>query len=148
MYQFVDRPVVALGRGGKFLLWAMRGWMQAMQAQRCPPGMLAPAFARHGALAALPHLHQLMTELNRAARQDVSLRTLRACTIGDDEAVLLQLWSDAQRDPPRAQATLALLVDGDAAGSAFAALLAAATCLGEAGLDDIAAMPSDAAPPR
>jgi hypothetical protein len=145
MYAYVDRPVTGLGRGGRFLLHAMRGWLHAAAQGRCPPGLLAPLFARAGALSALPAVKRLMVELNAHACGRVAFLPLCAGTIGDDEAVLLQLWRDARVDPPRAQRTLALLLQPEAVGGAFDALLTASARLGEAGLADVA-MRADAVP--
>jgi hypothetical protein len=137
MYNFVDRPVAQLGLGGRFLLWAMRGWIQSASTGNCPPGSLAPAFAKHGVLVALPHFHRLMGEMNRRAKGTISFLPLNYCRIGEDEAVLLQLWRDATDAPPRAQATLGLLMEAEAVGASFSALLSSAARLGEAGLGEI-----------
>jgi hypothetical protein len=145
MYAYVDRPVIRLGRGGRFLLHAMRGWLHAAAHGRCPPGLLAPLFARAGALSALPAVNRLMVELNANARGRVAFLPLCAEMIGDDEAVLLQLWQDARLDAPRAQRTLALLLRPEALGGAFDALLTASARLGEAGLANVV-MRTDAVP--
>lgn len=134
MYEFVDRPVSALGAGGRFLLWAMRGWIHAVSIGNCPPGMLAPAFARHAVLPALPHLHALMIELNHRALDRIAFAPLAHALIGDDEAVLLQLCHDAIEAPKRAEATLRLLVEEEAADPAFAALLTMILRLRDGGL--------------
>ncbi len=137
MYEFVDRPVARLGPGGRFVLWAMRGWIHAAGNGRCPPGALAPAFARHGVLPALPHVHTLLAELNRRARRKIAFAPLAHCTIGDDEAVLLQISHDADACPSRARATLSLLLEEDAVENAFGALLTAVGHLREGGLGKI-----------
>jgi hypothetical protein len=144
VYAYVDRPVTELGDGGRFLLHAMRGWLHAASRGQCPPGLLAPLFARAGALPALPAVNRLMVELNASARDKVAFLPVCAGVIGDDEAVLLQLWHDARLDPPHAQRTLALLLQPEATG-AFDALLTASARLGEAGLADFA-MRVDAIP--
>ena len=138
MYAFVDRPVADLGRAGKFVLWAMRGWIHAASEGVCPPGRLAAAFARHGALPALPHVHRLLAELNTRALENVAFLPLAHERIGCDEAVLLQLWADAATQPPRAHATLSLLIEEEAVAPAFDALLSAAARLGLAGLGPVA----------
>jgi len=138
MYDFVDRPVASLTPGGRFLLWAMRGWIHAASAGHCPPGALAPAFARHDVLPALPHLHLLLAALNEQATRRVAFAPLAHCRIGDDEAVMLQLCRDATDDPIRARATLALLLDEDALGVAFTALLTTIERLRDGALDIVA----------
>jgi hypothetical protein len=137
VYDFVDRPVARLSFGGRFLLWAMRGWVHSASNGKCPPGALAPAFARHGALPALPHFHRVIGELNTRAERTISLAPLNHCCITDDEAVLLQLWRDASEDPPRAEATLTLLVQAEAVGEAFDALLSGTARLADIGLADV-----------
>lgn len=137
MYDFVDRPVARLGAGGRFLLWAMRGWIHAAIGGQCPPGAIAPAFARHGVLPALPHLHSFLAELNRRATRKISFSPLAHDRIGDDEAVLLQLCRDAGENPPRARATLALLLEEEAVGPGFSALLSGVAWLNDGGLGHI-----------
>ena len=137
MYDFVDRPVARASYGGRFLLWAMRGWIRSMTNGNCQPGALAPAFARHAALPALPPFHSLLLALNGSALGKISLAPLSHCRIVEDEAVLLQLWRDATEAPPRARATLALLLAPEAVGEAFSALLSATARLAEAGLADV-----------
>lgn len=138
MYQFVDRPVAALGGGGRFILWAMRGWIHAASHGNCPPGALAPAFARHTVLPALPHLHVMMAELNRRAKGQILFSPLAHCKIGEDEAVLLQTCQDADSLPLRAEKTLELLLEPEAVGPAFTAMIGMLGHLREAGLSDIA----------
>lgn len=144
MYDLIDRPVALLAPGGRFLLWAMRGWIQSATRGTCPPGALAPAFARHGVLPALPHLHMLLVELNRSATRRVAFAPLACATIGDDEAVMLQVCRDATQNPPRARATLELLLDEEVVGGAFSALLSIVSRLKEGGLDDISFQESGA----
>ena len=38
MYDLIDRPVMQLAPGGRFLVWAMRGWIQSATRGHCPPG--------------------------------------------------------------------------------------------------------------
>jgi hypothetical protein len=137
MYAFVDQPVADLSPAGRFLLWSMRGWIHAASRGNCPPGQLAPGFARIGALPALPHLHRLLAELNHRARGEIAFAPLDYHRVSDDEAVLLQLWRDATLSPPRAQETLALLLDADSVAPAFEALLAASIRLDETGVGPI-----------
>ncbi len=143
MYDFIDRPVASLSPGGRFLLWAMRGWIHAASAGHCPPGALAPAFARHAVLPALPHLHLLLAALNERATRRVAFAPLACRLIGDDEAVMLQLCRDATDNPIRARATLALLLDADALGAAYVALLTTIARLDDGQLNIVALAPDD-----
>lgn len=148
MYDLIDRPVMKLAPGGRFLIWAMRGWIQSATRGNCPPGALAPAFARHGVLPALPHLHMMLAELNRRATRQIAFSPLACNHIGDDEAVLLQVCRDATDNPPRARATLALLLEEEAVGPAFSALITAMAFLREGGLDTISFQQDGAFGPR
>lgn len=137
MYEFVDQRVAMLSPAGRFLLWAMRGWIRAATSGSCPPGALAPAFARHGVLPALPHLHLVLVALNRSATRKIAFAPLPHTIVGDDEAVLLQLCRDAGEQPARARDTLALLLEEEVVETAFAALLSSITYLKDGGLSDI-----------
>ena len=99
-------------------------------------------------LPALPHLHSLLGELNRSATRKISFAPLAHGIIGDDEAVLLQLCRDASENPPRARATLALLLDEDAVGPGFNALLSGVSRLNDAGLGHICLAADSAVPGR
>lgn len=142
MYDFVDRPVAALGGGGRFLLWAMRGWIHAASHGNCPPGALAPAFARHTVLPALPHLHVMMAELNQRAIGPIAFAPLAHCRIGEHEAVLLQICRDSDTTPLRAEKTLELLLEPEAVGTTFTAMIGMLGHLRDAGLSDIAIVPA------
>jgi hypothetical protein len=137
MYEFIDQRVGLLSPGARFLLWAMRGWIRAASGGSCPPGALAPAFARHGVLPALPHLHLLLIALNRSATRKIAFAPLPHGTVGDDEAVLLQLCRDADTQPARARKTLALLLEEEVVENAFAALLSMIARLRDGGLSEI-----------
>lgn len=138
MYDLIDRPVMQLASGGRFLIWAMRGWIQCATRGTCPPGALAPAFARHHVLPALPHFHLMLAELNHRAIRRIAFSPLACNCVGGDEAVLLQICRDTMTNAPRARATLALLLEEDAVGPVFTALLAAMHFLHQGGLDQIA----------
>lgn len=137
MYHFVDRPVSRLAAGGRFLLYAARGWIHAVGAGACPPGTLAPAFARHGVLPALPHFHTLVAEIHHHGRDDVALAPLGHARIVEDEAILLQLCRDAIESPARARATLTLIVEEMSVDSSFAALLTMVARLRDGGMAEI-----------
>ncbi len=148
MYDLIDQPVARLAPGGRFLLWAMRGWIQSANKGHCPPGALAPAFAKHGVLPALPPFHMLLADLNRRAVREIGFAPLACSMIGDDEAVLLQLCRDALVHPSRARATIELLLEEDAVGSTFGNLLSAMTQLQEGGRGDILCQQDHAARSR
>jgi hypothetical protein len=64
----------------------------------------------------------------------INFAPLKYGKIGDDEAVLLQLCRDACDNPPRARATLGLLIEEEAIGNAFSALLSGIARLEDRGL--------------
>lgn len=144
MYAFVDRPVESLANGGRFLLWAMRGWTQAAGAGDCPPRALRRGFAGMHALTALPDFHVAMALFAHDARDTLVLAPVSCRTIAEDEAILLGLWRDVAHERTRAaRATLALLVEPASAGPLANAMAAATMRLGAAGIDLEYLVPSD-----
>ena len=130
MYEFLDQRVDRLSQGSRFILWAMRNWTNAVAEGQCPPRALAPSFAGMGALDALSGVHVAMAFLNGSATQKLAVLPNACRRIGDDEAILLTLWTDSI-DPVhrnRRQATLNLLVR-DYAGTIGRALDEAAAAL-------------------
>lgn len=132
VYAFVDQPVERLTNGGRFLLWAMRGWAQATAAKQCPPVALFRGFSSVSALSALGTFHTAMALLNRHAAAQIKLAPMGCAAVAEDEAVLLGLWHDlALGRVDRTRATLALIVgDEDATGTATAMTMAAAEITG------------------
>lgn len=115
MYAFVDRPVESLCHGGRFLLWALRGWVHAVDRGACPPRVLGPGFAAAGALMALQDFHIAMALFRRDALVEPSFAPLGEPLICEDEAVVLSMWHDlALGRFDQISATLAHLVDEDA----------------------------------
>jgi len=136
MYAFVDQPVSNLCNGGRFLLWAMRGWTRAMERGRCPPHALAGGFAGVGALAMLPNFHMAMALFNRDSLEKIVIAPLEHTRIMEDEAVLISIWRNlANFDFDQARATLALLVEDDSIPLIADAIAAASASLAAAGFD-------------
>ena len=135
MYAFIDQSVDRLSDGSRFILWAMRGWVRAASGHSCPPTAISPAFAKMGALMALPDVYMMMALLNRDGLEKLSFAELGCQKIAEDEAVLLELWRDAWRGrSERICSTLALLVDADSVDAILAALVTAAAKLSAVGL--------------
>ncbi|MBB4640506.1 hypothetical protein [Rhizorhapis suberifaciens] len=125
MYNLIDRPVTSLPEGSRFLLWAMRAWVTVSRKGDCPPARLASAFLRMSAIEALPHLHIAMSALNYDGRALLEFHCLHRDQIGDDEAVLLHLWSDmAAGNESVAVAVIELLVKEEAVMPLFSAIKA------------------------
>jgi hypothetical protein len=136
MYSFVDRPVESLCNGGRFLLWAMRGWVHAAERGRCPPQMLHRGFAAVDAAGALPDFHVAMALLTGDAARTLLLAPLPCLQISEDEAILLGLWRDfSLENAANARATLAFLAEGESVGPIARAMGAATGRLVAAGFD-------------
>lgn len=135
MYDFVDRPVSALNEGGRLLVWAMRHWVRAAAAGRCPCGDVAPAFHKHDLMPSFPHFHVMMAVLNRESREGMRFAPVACDRVSEHEALLLELIRAAQsRTPAQMRETAALLVAPDAVGTLGIALAALSHDLTIAGL--------------
>lgn len=136
MYDLVDRPLLALPQGSRFLLWAMRGWVAARARRACPPRALAPAFLKARAIDALPHFDMAMSLLNVHGRETLHFCCPHGTRIRESEAILLRLWSDlAHAVEARAIGVIELLVSQEAVPTLFSAMRAALPGLRLAGLD-------------
>ncbi len=136
MYAYVDRPVESLCNGGRFLLWAMRGWVAAAERRECPPRALHRGFAAVNARVALPDFHVAMAMLASDGRECLALAPMPCARITGDEAVLMTLWRDAAvGDRAALRATLALLVEVDGVAPIANAVVGAAKELAAAGFD-------------
>jgi len=136
MYAFVDRPVDSLCNGGRFLLWAMRGWVATAERGRCPPQMLFRGFAAVDAQGALPDFHVAMALLGGDAVETLLLAPMPCLQISEDEAILLGLWRDFSLEShANARETLALMAEGDSVGPIAKAMGAAINKLVAAGFD-------------
>lgn len=135
MYAFVDRPVESLCNSGRFLLWAMRGWVCAAERGQCPPQRLHRGFVAVNAAGALPDFHVAMALIGSDAVETLLLAPMPCLQISEDEAILLGLWRDFSLEgaTTTARATLALLAtqDGvDPIAKAMGATLARLTAAG------------------
>ena len=136
MYAFVDRPVESLNNGGRFLLWAMRGWVQAAERGRCPPQALHGGFAAVDARSALPDFHVAMALLGSDAVETMLLAPMPCTQISEHEAILLGLWRDfSLGDAANARATLTLFVEANSVAPIANAMGAAVGQLVVAGFD-------------
>lgn len=136
MYAFVDRPVESLCNGGRFLLWAMRGWVAAAERGECPARALRPGFAAVDATVALSDFHLAMAMLAGDAVEILVLAPMPCLQISEDEAILLGLWRDfSLGDAANAHATLAMLAEGESAGPIAKAMGTAVDRLVTAGFD-------------
>jgi len=88
MYDYVDRPVASLDRGGQLLVWAMRRWVKDRAAGSCPCREIGPAFHVYRLTPALPFFQRSMTLLTGSMRQTLALG---AAHVSEHEAVVLAL---------------------------------------------------------
>ncbi|MFT3967902.1 MAG: hypothetical protein QM690_18685 [Sphingobium sp.] len=125
MYDLVDRPAAMLGRSGRLLLWAMRGWHRAQDSGTAPPVALNRAFASLGIAPILSDFHVAMSLLTTMGPDRISRSPLDSPRIGEGEAVLLTLWADtASKREDQAERTLTLLTGQNLAGPLSSAMAA------------------------
>jgi hypothetical protein len=135
MYDFIDRPVATLDNGGRFLVWAMRNWVQAMGERRCPTSAIGPAFLKWRVDRALPDFHMAMMILNKEGLLTLHFAPARCLNVSEDEAMLLQLFRSVRDDSSsRVTHTLKLLVEEQAVPALLTALARVSMRLGIAGL--------------
>ncbi|MGF7168753.1 hypothetical protein FHS91_000408 [Sphingobium xanthum] len=135
MYAFLDRPVQSLNRGGQLLIWAMRHWVRAASAGRCPCGDIGPAFHKWNLMAGFPHFHMMMALLNRNATEKLHFGTLECEHVTEHEALLLSLIRIAREAPSdqlRGMATA--IVDESSVTPVLIAFAALAEAMVEVGL--------------
>ena len=136
MYAFIDRPVSNLCNGGRFLLWAMRGWVHACEHGRCPPRVLHRGFAAVDVQGALADFHFALALMAVDTVRPLMLAPIPCGQISEHEAILLGLWRDfSLGEGAKARATLALLADGDSVGPIAKAMEAATGHLVAAGFE-------------
>lgn len=135
MYDFLDRPVTALDRGGRLLVWSMRSWVKAMGDRQCPGSVLGGAFAGHGVIAGLQPFLRMMALFNRSGLENFQFCTLACNHVSEHEAIILSLVCGLDDLRPQALGdTLALLVEEDSIGDVIVALSALGRIMGEAAI--------------
>ncbi|WP_156679749.1 hypothetical protein [Sphingomonas profundi] len=111
MYEFLDQPVERLGNGSRFILWAMRAWVNAARRGRCGRQAVAGSFVNMGAAAALPDFHATMARLRVAPGHPIAFAPLACRRMAEGEALMLSLWRGAARgDHEQVRAVLRLIV--------------------------------------
>lgn len=135
MYQFVDRPLSSLDDGGRFLVWAMRGWVAAMGSRRCPGTVLAAPFSSLNLMSGLQPFLRAMALLNRHGLQHMKFCSARCPHVSEHEAVLLSVaCMMGNGRAADANGILALLVEEDAAGELFQSIDALSRAMAAAGM--------------
>lgn len=135
MYEFVDRPVSSLNRGGRLLIWAMRHWVSAVSAGRCPCGDVGPIFHKWKLMPGFPHFHILMALLNRNAVARLRFGPVDCERVHEDEALIISLVRAAHEQPlERMQGMASLIVCKGSTPPLLIAAAALAQALLDAGL--------------
>ena len=129
MYEFVDRPVSSLNRGGQLLVSAMRRWVAAIGGGRCPCSELSPSFERADLTAGFPHFHVMMALLNGHAREQFRFCAVECPLITEHEALLLTVIRSAQDDIDRTRETARLFIREGAVTPLLVALAALSEAL-------------------
>lgn len=99
MYHYLDRTTASLDLGGRFIVWAVRGWVQAVSRRHCPCNALIEGFTRRNAAEALQPFSMAMAILHCEAREALYFRAPGHSRVSDDEALLLDLFEQAPRRP-------------------------------------------------
>ncbi|MCG2840600.1 hypothetical protein L6Q21_06355 [Sandaracinobacter sp. RS1-74] len=117
MYSLLDRPTDALDPGSRLLVTAMRAWVLAIAARRCPRQGVAQVLAEAEAPPLADRFHRLMRLLHREGNQPMRFGQMAKPRITEAEALMLTLWIDMAEDrAPRALATIELMVKPIAIG--------------------------------
>lgn len=136
MYAYIDRPVASISNNGRFLLWAMRSWANAIECHFCPLVALSAGFVGVRALPTLPDFHMALTLINKDGLAPIALAPINCCHVVEHEAVLLALWRDLSMGAfERTKTTIALLVSETAVSPVSRAMTLVAAKLMAAGFD-------------
>lgn len=135
MYHYLDRSVSSLDLGGRFIVWAARGWVQAVSRRQCPCDALIEGFTRWNAAEALQSFSMAMAILNCEAGEPLYFRAPGHSRVSDDEALLLDLFEQAPRRPQNEmREMLGMIVPPTSAPSLQIAIETAAAALEAIGL--------------
>jgi len=135
MYEYLDQPVARLDHGGRFLIWAMRHWVQAMHDRQCPACVIGPAFVKWRIMPALGPFQTMMATLNMHALGDLNFAPCRCAHVSEDEALLIGLIAGARhRTVEMMTETLELVVAADRAEPLRDSIAAISEIMAEAGI--------------
>lgn len=129
MYDYLDQPVGMLNPGSRFVLNAMRVWVNAVRQRLCPPRALMAAIPQPELFPAVGDLHRTMLTLHHFGCSSMPFGALDFPTVTEGEAIMLTLWASISADQPeRTQALLDYLVSEAATAPMQAAMVRAAAC--------------------
>jgi hypothetical protein len=123
MYDFIDRPVTDLDRGGRFLVWAMRSWVRAASERQCPASAVVQAFGQWNMLTGLQPFLRIMAIFNRHGLEEFNFGELECNRVSEHEAIIISLIISLQGGHPvLVRQTLDLLAEGEVVGDLILAL--------------------------
>lgn len=135
MYDYIDRPVMSLDRGGRFLVWATRSWVKTLSRGRCPATAVGPAFAQWKMIRGLTPFHRMMLLLNAHAIETMRFCNLNCGYISEHEALIISLVRGMQDlRPDMVQGAIALVIDDDQIPALIENLSALANAMTQAGI--------------
>lgn len=135
MYDFIDRDVGRLSRGGQLMIWAMRAWVRASASRQCPSTAVGPAFLKWHCIDALSHFNMAMVILNHHALEAVGFGPLPCRHVREGEALLLAIMRNMARGASiDTRKTITLMTEANWVGPLHSALEALSRHLLAAGL--------------
>lgn len=100
MYRFLDRAIWEIDEPYRFLLTAMRLWVERTRAGQCPCAALSGGFTYRNAEGALRDFTIAMAALDRDALTKLSFGQRGCLSVREDEARLLALFAAALGGEP------------------------------------------------
>lgn len=89
MYNYLDKPLNKASASEKFFVWAIRGWLEAIQLNKCPRSFLKKGFEGQSGNNLFPIFNTFMSTLHAGAARDIRICSLPCRKITEDEALLL-----------------------------------------------------------
>jgi hypothetical protein len=123
LYDFLDRPVTSLDRGGRFLIWSARSWVEAVDERTCPVSSIAHTFGNWNMLAGLRPFLRMMALFNRHGLESFQFCPLQCNHVSEHEAIIISMACAMRDAPPNVvRETIELLVEEEAVGDTLIAL--------------------------
>ncbi len=135
MYAYLDQPIDRLDAGSRFVIDAMRVWVDAVKNGICPPRALLAVIPQPELCPAVGDLHRSMLMLHHFGSGPLPFGELDVSSITEGEALMISLWASiTAEDSARSRALIESLVSERAAAPLQAAMVRAAACLSAFGL--------------